>query len=454
METIRQIYNQEVHDRLKEIVTDYEGHDASTDLMLSVDGVDYSDRLENGDWQISEGSPAWTLQANLSGVLSTSEVLNSPARLSANIAGIFLSVFEGDVSVVDAFDDYSSSILAATPGQYLDKIPLRVPVGYVDKPPEWVMRDALYRIKRYDKGRITIPPFSRPIIRKLLREGDGFEDNQYPKDILDSVAELVSASYYDEPVDYGHTVYRDVGTGEGQPEAWRYDAQDDKQVYAWSSPAPATPGEQFTSVVVRERKDNGTLRFWQEYPIFYTNLKHRPQQGQIMFVDFSTTLDPDDDPLDTLTKADAQRRAKKEADSLGRMLHFGSFDAAFNPFLKQNNVLTLESTREDDKGRYRTIWRAVITDLTHPFDANSIYTTIGYRSVIASEVRLPDPPIILPGVTPNIVSFRDLRFAVMETDEDIVIDDSVEWAIDLGEDILFTDDAPVTEEAEDIVINR
>lgn len=450
---MRLIYNREMHEHLLEIVSDYEGHNASTDLMLDVGDVELSDRLEDGDWQVSKDSPAWTLAPNVSGVLP-SQLQNAPVKLRVNIAGIFLDVFDGLATDPEPHDDYSSSLLAGTPGTLLDKIPLGAPVEYKDKTPEWVIRDALHRIRQYDRGKITIPNFERPVINKLLREGDGFEDNQHPRDILDSVSEILGCSYYDKPIGNGHKCYRDVGTGEGETITWSYDADDDKQVYAWSNPSPALPEQQYTSVVVRERRDDGTLAFWEEVPVFYTNLKYPPPQGQILFVDFDTATDPEGDPLYNLARADAHRRAVKEARTLSRMIHYGSFDVAFNPFLEPVDVLTLESTREDDTGFYRTIFRAVIEDLMHPFSASSIYTTIGYRAAIVKEVRLPDPPIVLPGITPHVVSFAGLRFAVAETDEDVVIDDTVEWAIDFGEDVLFTDDAPVTEGAEDVEINR
>lgn len=457
-ETIRQIYNKDVHDFLKEVVADYEGHDASTELMLGVGEVDLSDDLEDGDWSITEDAVPWTLFANVTGELSSHDFLNAPLRLRVNIAGHIIDAFDGKVALPEAHEDYSSSLLGATPGTYLDKIPLRVPVEYFAKTPAFVIRNALYRIRAYDKSKITIPRFSSPLITKLLREGDGFEDNQYPQDILDSVKDIVGSSYYDEPHNRGHTCYKDVGTGAGQQIAWHYDVADDKQVYAFSAPTPASPAEQYTSVVVRERHDDGSLRLWSEYPVFYGNLRYAPEQGQTLFVDFDTTDEsPIRDPGDLKTRADAQRRAKKEADDLGRMVHFGSFDVAFNPFLKPMNVLSLESVREDNRGKYRLIWRSVVTDLSHSFDKSSIHTTIGHRSVITSEVRLADPPIVLAGVNPQVIDFaRDMRLLVMETEEDVIIDDSATWVIDMGEDFLFTDDAPVVEleGAEDLEILR
>lgn len=454
-ETIRQIYNQDVHDHLKEIVADYEGHDASTELILTAGDVDLSDDLEDGDWSISEDAMAWTLNANVTGELSTYDYLNAPFRMRVNIAGHIIDAFEGKLFFPEAHEDFSSSIIAGTPGTYLDKIPLRTPVGYEAKSPEFVIRDALYRIRGYDKAKITIPRFGQPLITKLLREGDGFEDNQFPKDILSSVSEIVGCAYYDEPIMRGHTCYKDVGTGSGQQIAWTYDAADDKQVYAWSPPTAASPAEQFTSVVVRERRDDGSLRFWSEYPVFYGNLRYAPEQGQTAFIDFDTTDENAvRDPGDAKIKAEAQRRAKKEADDLGRMVHFGAFDVAFNPFLKPMNVLTLESVREDNRGRFRLNWRAVVTDLSHPFDKSSIYTTIGHRAVITSEVRLPDPPIVLSGVSPQIVDFSGIRLLVMETEEEVIIDDSATWVIDEGETVLFTDDAPVTDEGETLLVNR
>lgn len=410
---MRQIYDIETDEWLRTITQDYEGTGIFPELHIQYGDIPLTDRWEQGDWQIQDSGFGWHLSMDIWGMLpgSAFDYQNAFLSIKAEFNGILVSALDAPVSIPEERPDYTTNILAGTPGVLVDKIPLGAPVEYGatgEVTPTWVIRDALYRVPYYDRGYIQIPEFDRPLVNRLLANGDGFEDAAYPKDILTAMQEITSCTYNDLPVRLGHTVGRDVGLGEGRPIVWHFDEEDDRQVLEeFQNPAPAAPDEQYTKVVCRDRFDDGTIRIWEEADVDYSRLRYPPPPGRILFVDFKST-----DPDVTLTSATARDRVIEEVRVLERLLHFGSIVTSFNLFLEPGDVITISSTREDDMWRYRLLWRAVIEGIAHRFGGEETITTqIDYRAVLMSEERIAPTPIVLPGVTAQVVDYETLAVA-------------------------------------------
>lgn len=404
---MRVIYDIATDEWLREVISDYEAFGISPDLYMQYGDQPLTERWEQGDWQLKESGIGWNLSMDIWGHLPgpMMEYQNAFLKVVADFGGILVPALDAPVSTPEEKPDYSTHILAGTPGVLADKMPLREPVEYIGRTPEWVIRDALYRIPYYDRGYLSIPPFDRPLIDRRLQEGDGFEDSAFPKNILDAMKDVLKCTYNDTPTNLGHTVGRDLGTGEGRPVVWTYSHDDDKQILEeFVNPAPASPDEQYTMVVCRDRFEDGSIRIWEQAEVDYSRLRYPPPPGRIMFVDFNAT-----DDEGTLTAETARKRAVLEANALQRLIHYGSMTTSFNLFLEPTDVITLTSEREDDTGHYSLTWRAIIEGITHKFGGSETLTTqIDYRAVLMQEARIVEPKIFLPGVTAQVADTESI----------------------------------------------
>jgi hypothetical protein len=448
----RVIYNPETEAQIREWVKDYARSGIAPQPLLQIGTTDYTQRLDGANWQVQSGSPAWDLSASLTGNIPAARARNAPCTLAFDFGGIKVDMFHGRGSWPQPDQDNVTTVLAVTPGGWLDKLPLGTAVTYINRTPQWVLRDALTRVAYYNRGMIFIPAFNNPLITRQV--DDAFEDAAHPIDIIQAVAGMLNISYYDTPVNFGHVVRLDVGTGDGENVAWAYNAQDDKEVLEkWVEPTPVSPDEQVTEVVVREYFENGTLKVWEKAAVPYFGLDYPPLSGQIQFIDFVSS--PDDPIQLPKTQADAHAQAVKEARKYIYLEHTTTQKVAFNPFHLPNDVLTWSSEYEDDTGFYARQWRTVVQGVEHDYAETELATMLDLSCYLLSEDRLPDPPIRLSGILENVVLFDTVRELVAEMEYELVIDDIANWAIDDGDSILLTDDAPMIDEsAVSVLITR
>jgi hypothetical protein len=265
---------------------------------------------------------------------------------------------------------------------------------------------------------------------------------------------MVSFSYNDLPFGSGHRMRPSVGTGEGLPVSWAYDATDDKElVERWVEPAPVGPDEQPTKVVAREYFDDGTIKIWEEAGVFHYGDEYPPLAGMIAFLDFTTDADLDAGEI-ALTQADASRMVRQEARNYARLQHEGSSVVSFNPYLWPDDVVTFLSHYEDDRGFFSRNWRAVIEGVSHTYSPPSLVTALDYRCFLLEETRLPDPPITLPGVTAKVLRHGDLELMVRDDGRTVLIHQTASWAIDEGRTVLIVEpDVPIQVEGDDLVFN-
>jgi hypothetical protein len=451
---MRTIYDAETHAWLVEVIKDYRLLGLPVGFLMQYGPYDVSDRLENGDWGSGGDSYSWDLSANVWGAFPARRTRNAPVKLWANFGGFLMRVFEGPTSWPTPTEDYSTEVLAATPGSLSDKITLGEWVGYRGRTPRWCYLDALHRNPLYDRARLEIPNITTPLVYRLQDAGDAFADSDTPASIMSFIEELTGTIGFDTPIDNGHALYLDVGTGENQPVAWTYDASDEREVLErFVEPTPAAPDEQYRRVIVRDRFDSGEYRIYETFDVDYSMWDYPPVAGQDLYIDFSGADLPADDPEADTANA-AFRRAHKEAQILSNFLHAGSATVAFNPLLEPQDVVAFESRYEDETGYYRRVWRSVIEGISHAFDEATLETNLDFRCVLVEEARLPDPPIVLRGVSPSVVSFADVGVLVRENERTVTIDDSADWAINQDRTVLLLDHAPITDNGRTVTINR
>lgn len=445
---MRYLYNPQDWADLLIIMSDYEASDVAVDiggyLGDYIPGrpgryLDVSDRLKDGDYSISSDSVAWSFSGNISGYLP-SKLRNAPLRLYADFDGITVPLFEGHVSLPVPNDDYTTQVVSATPGSLLDKISLRRFLEFSQMTPEQIVRAALYMIPLYDRANIRIVPFGQPLMDFL--GDDGFEDQDTPMAILSAVMDQVEYFYQDTPIGRGHRADKDVGTGEGIEPVWEYDAENGREVLSWTDPAWATPDEQYSSVVVRKKEDDGTYTVWEEVPVFYPGLEYPPVGDQISWIDW-----------DGDSGVGAHERAVTEARTLGAGKWKLDTTVAFNPFYDEQDVIKARSTYEDDTGYYERHWRAVVEGVQQNILGDALSTDLSCRAYLLGEERLPDPPIILHGVSAGVVAYDELTLLFEETAREGIIHSSVSWAEETPTEVVLLTGAPVvSEDAREIVL--
>lgn len=386
---MRSFTYEEDFDYLVEIIKDYPGSGLGPDFNLIIgEHDDYSMIFDRGEHKIGGDSPAWLLTTNLPVKIRRS-LERAPVRLETVIGNITMPIMEGRMlsRVPSTSDDTSTDLIFGTPGSFLDKVKLRVPTSYSGRTPRAVLRDAIYRVRDYNRSRVEIPNFTSPLL--YFTGEDQFVDEDSPKTILDAVAERLRFTQWDTMSDYGTRIMLDPGAGEGYPYAWEYDAQG-PEVFRWNEPAWATPDEQYTSVIVRDRYEDGTLRILYEAPVSYAAFEYEPTADQPMYISWEAV---------GTTDADARTVAVQTAEALSRGGYRSEYEVAYNPLLEPFDVLIAHEEYEDQTGLYKRVWRQIVESLTNSIDDQGVKTKIGYRSYILSEERMPDPPIILPGIS-------------------------------------------------------
>ena len=381
---------QEDFDYLVETIKDYPGSGTGPDWNLVIGNDDYSDIFDKGDIKIGGDSPAWLLTANLPTKIRRS-LERAPVRFETVIGPYTIPILEGRMlsRVPSTSDDYSTDLIFGTPGSFLDKVKLKEPLSYSGRTPHAVLRDAIFRVRDYNRSMVQIPNFTSPLL--YFTGENAFADEDTPKTIMDAVLEKLKFVQYDTMANYGTRILLDPAAGEGYPYVWEYDAQG-PEVFRWNEPAWASPDEQYTSVIVRDRYEDGTLRILYEAPVNYAGFEYAPTADQPLFIPWEAV---------EASAIDARTLAIQTAESLSRGGYRAEYEVAYNPLLEPADVLIAYEEYEDQTGKYERVWRQIVEALTHTIDESGARTAIGYRSYILSEERLPDPAIRLPGVTPG-----------------------------------------------------
>jgi hypothetical protein len=88
----------------------------------------------------------------------------------------------------------------------------------------------------------------------------------------------------------------------------------------------------------------------------------------------------------------------------------GGITVAFNPFLLPFDVISVGQNYEDETGRYRRLWRCIITSLAHEFGTDTLATGLGFNAALLLNRRIPDAPIVLKGVTSGNVAVPEVTY--------------------------------------------
>lgn len=389
------------HERLVEIIRDYEAANALVELFLYIDGRDLSHYLESGTIKGGGGAVAWGLDATLSTRLEN-HLENSPVRLHAIIGGIPVPIFRGVMPVYDSPDEgYETDIICATPGHLLDKISLGEHTEYAGMSPHRVMQDAMFRVPLYNRSRVRIARFSKPIIN--LVGSDGFADAQTASDVLSEMLTTTNALASDDATDFGARIFRNPGAGaEGAPIVWGFDAQG-RDVRSWTKPRFGSPDEQYRTVIVRDLLDDGSIRIKAQKPVNHAELRYPPFAGQIKWVDWVAPEGGSD--------VDATQMAADIARTLAGGVYTGQTEVAYNPLLEPGDNIVFRDIDEDESGKYARTWRCLILGISGGF-SETLSTTLDYEATLTSEERIPDPPIRIRGLSAGNVPAQLIDFVI------------------------------------------
>ncbi len=398
---MRTLYSARQQEAVLEAIEDWEHQEAPVFYKLTIGGFSYSDRLLECELGTTDGSPAISLDATLDGRLSE-DLNNAPTRVWAEIDGIQIPRLAGTVTqALHPRDGFSTDFLSASPGALLDKVAM-VPADKARNLTEYpatthdrVIYDAVRRLTGrggYRPGGARIPPFGRPKANYVGSEG--FEDESRVKAVLDKVASEVMCVYRDGS-DRSFAVLENPRTGEGQHVARRYDV-DSRDVLEWSPPTLASPDEQYTEVVVRDRLDSGEYAVYARSEVSFYGNPYPPFPGQTFYVAFSDA-DPD-------KATNATQMARDVAAEFRNPAHKASVLLSYNPLIERGDVLRFDEDRRDDAGFWRMRWRAVVEDWADVLDEGGLSTRLSCRFYLLSRTPLRDPAIPLPGVDPGRVS--------------------------------------------------
>ena len=389
---MRVLYNREEQDKLVSFLKSTEYQAEGVEFRFYVGPRDFSDVLETGDYKVGGDSPAWSLSTNLPLRLGK-RLRGAPVRLFADLSNMSMMVFYGKLSLpVPSPDTYSTDLLAATPGALLDKVKLEEDVEYPGRTPRAVLQDAFQRVGSYDRSRIFIPRFEKPILDFTQAAQTGFKSSDSAKTVIDAVNNALTISYYDTSYDAGVDVSTALGTGEGIEIDWKYQIEG-HEVFSFPEPKFATPDEQYSRVVVEARNDDGSIRLSVDAEVDNSDLEYPPLENQTMYIPWEGVDGSDED-------------ARQLATDTARSLKFGSWTVdpivAYNPLLKPGRPVTFAGEHEDDEGMWWRVWRCLVTGIGSPF-GSGVASQLATRAVLVQNDRMPDPPIILGGISPGVV---------------------------------------------------
>lgn len=389
-----------IQEKWTQIIKNYEVSDQLVTFRLIIGDKDFSKSFDTGTLSVDIGALPWTLSVNLSERLPV-QYLNAPVRLYAEMAGDRLLLFRGEASYPMPSAEWTVQLTALTPGHYMENATLDEPVEINGETPATAIRNTLSRVP-YEKSFIDVYPWDGPLIYRLRNAAlpaddtpgswaGGFERMDSPKAILDSILSEVQGLSIDHPAG-GNTTVPDPGVGEGRPISWTYEASSNEIIEPFVSPAWATGDEQITSVVVQDILESGADRIPpQEWMVDYSGMPYPPRVGRTLYIDLSDQT--------AQAEEEARNLAVKSARVAGRGLWNGSTTAAFNPFHLPLDVITVGHNYVDSTGRFRRLWRCLLTAVNHSFGMEALSTDLGYQAVLLQNQRIPDPPIVLAGVT-------------------------------------------------------
>lgn len=436
------------HEDLVDLLKNFEVRDASVDFRLALGNADLTHRFSSGKMTCGGSETSWKLDAVITERISNN-LRNAPVRLITDVNGITLTSLYARVTLPTAGNNFTTRLLAATPGALLDKVPLGKFTEYDTKTPQWVIRDAAYRVAVYDKNQVIIPEFDTPKIKRSMDKG--YEDETKCKTVIDDTVTLVDAIYYDTQLGGLH-VMEDPGTGIGKDVAWTY-ATDSPEVIDFVGLTWATPDEQVTDVVVRKRLDephkkggvgpDHDYQLYYSWPVDYSELDYPPCPGQKMYLPYE--YDPDeDDPVEK--QNEARQLAFDTAYDLSNGLWSGSIKVVFNHLLEPGDVIMIEEDDEDDDGAYHRIWRCIINSVAWDITETSVTSTFEVTGILQREVRLRPSIAPLRGVSPgnvaagNASQYFGFDVSGMYIDPDFALPvDGIQW-MGVDEDGLWIDD--------------
>ena len=371
------------HEKVFEASLDWEASDLAPMLLLFVGEEDLSERLESG--QYGQDLAPITLDGTLSGVLPL-RLEGGPVRVEVEVGGVLVPGLRGFVSIPEEGDDRASTRqLASSAGALLSRVKLRQVVEYPGNTPEYVVRDALYRLP-YERGLVYVESVGTPILNFVL--DGGFTEEQSPQDILSRVEEQAPYSFRDTAYG-GHVAEVSLGLGRAPEPFFVYDSS---ELLAWKRPARAM--EQYAYVEVFRKNPDGSDAYRQTAEVDYPGVDYPPFAGLTLSV-----------PFDDET-GDGPRRAQQHANDLalahGRGLYSSDPTLPYMPLLERNDAFGVRDVSEDDDGFWERVWLHRVDKFQHPF-SRGLETKTSCQATVRDEQRVKAPTLVLAAFSPGVL---------------------------------------------------
>lgn len=427
-------------------------------LILLLDGVDLSGRLafqESGTWGQSE-IPI-TLDFSIAGILGR-RFQDAKCELFVEIDGVVIPQMTGWVttpspggsggsgesgggtaSMISPSQRVGTELISASAGSLLPRTTLDAFTEYRGNTPEFIARDAVYRVGVYDRGQIRIDPLETPILEFVA--DTGFTAQETCSDVLSRLVDTNTSATTGaitaiQKVPYlfrdtalnGFRAQIDKGLGSRD---WIHSYQAN-EIPDWIPPQRKT--ERYSQVIVfRENPEATTTTPGEDrYAIFesaeinYTRPIRPPFAHTTLYIPFEDT------------SADGPRLARNLAYSQATIHGRGIYQVnvslpSFDPLIERGDVHRVDEVHRDDDGLWERAWLMAVDGFTHNFSAESLGTEVSASAVIIEEEQIRAPAFINPSA---------LDFAKRPTHEES------------AEEIIFYDLPGVSEEGDEVVFSE
>ena len=351
-------------------------------VVLLIEGADYSERVEEIEW--GQADIAISMVATLAGVLPR-RLEGATVRLYAEVEDVLVPGMVGVKTLPEVGEDNASTeLLSASAGAELATTKLGEPVSYPGRSPEFVVRDALRRIKSYERGAIRVDPLGTPIFNLVGQTS--FRPEEFCLDVLSRVNHVAELYLFRDTPPGGHAATASLGLGRAEEVSRTYDWRD---LAGWRRPTRKT--EQYAAVEVFRELPNGEDDYRRRADVPYRGLDRPPDPDHVLMI-------PSTD--DTPGASDrALRRARDDAEKLARGLYGGEVGLpAFDPLVQKGDLLRVDSEDRDDDGLWDRAYLLRVKTYKHP-RKRSLETIVGYSATILEEDLIKPPAFVMPGLS-------------------------------------------------------
>lgn len=335
--------------------------------------------------------------------------------------------------------DATTEFLASSTGALLSRKQLAGWTEYQGLYPHEIIRDVVRRLP-YDS--IRIEETDRPLL--VLTRQNGFKPQAKCSDVLSKVFQAVPNYIPFDTAFNGFECRLDRGLGAADDITRTFDAED---IPDWIPPTRAT--DLYSHVEVYQYTSDGLdYAFYARADIYYFGLDKQPEPDTPLSIELQA------DPENLLTQEDADNLARDLAAQHSRGLFAGQYTLPyFWPFIEKRDLMAVEEIRRDEGGVWNRRWLMGVTSYNHQRQASGYSTQVNFSATLDVEEKIAVPTIIVPssvslGVlsTPPPPYWREGDYLHFNLDE-------LSWVTQVGDSLVFSDDAPATVSGDRLVFS-